>query len=78
MITKTYNGWANYETWNVALWFGNTENLYRDYMSRRPFTPETAERLARGWFPNGTPDFDNECDYIKVDWQEIADTWNED
>ena len=20
---KTYNGWKNYETWNVALWLGN-------------------------------------------------------
>ena len=24
----SYNGWNNYETWNVALWINNTKGLY--------------------------------------------------
>lgn len=28
ITSKPYNGWANYETWNVALWIGNDEGLY--------------------------------------------------
>jgi hypothetical protein len=28
MKSSNYNGWANYETWNVALWLQNDESLY--------------------------------------------------
>ena len=26
--SKTYNGWTNYETWNVALWCDNDQGSY--------------------------------------------------
>ena len=43
MSDATYEGYANYETWNVALWINNTETLYRN---------------AR-WFMDNNPDKNN-------------------
>jgi hypothetical protein len=28
MKDKGYNGWTNYETWNLALWIGNEQGSY--------------------------------------------------
>lgn len=28
VLDISYNGWNNYETWNVALWINNAEGLY--------------------------------------------------
>jgi hypothetical protein len=33
-MSKTYNGWPNYETWNVALWLDNDEYSHNYWTSQ--------------------------------------------
>lgn len=77
-----YQGWANWETWNVALWFGNDEGLYyavRDYPRR--FTATSAKDFVIDLLPEGTPDFRDrgkaQDEYRRVRWSEIARAFNE-
>jgi hypothetical protein len=70
----SYNGWSNWETWNVNLWAMNEEPAYRAVCAGRPYTADSAETLARELFPDGTPDG---ADLGEVNWDEIARGWNE-
>ena len=41
-----YNGWTNYETWNVALWIRNDEGLYHEARGCKDY-PEFIERMRQ-------------------------------
>ncbi len=32
--SKTYNGWSNYETWNVKLWIDNDQGIHTHFNDR--------------------------------------------
>jgi hypothetical protein len=80
-----YNGWKNYETWNVALWIDNEEPMYRAKQRHLKdvgkFTAASVEKFVKRLMPGGTPDFKGELGgkkaYAKVDWKEVADNFNE-
>ena len=74
---RRYNGWTNWETWNLNLWVSNDEGLYHLQQDWRPFTESTAQQFAHDVLPNGTPDMDSAHDYHKVNWAEIVEAWNE-
>lgn len=41
-MSDTYNGWTNYETWDVALWLGNDEATYKYWRKEAAYALENA------------------------------------
>lgn len=58
-MTKTFNGWANYETWACKLWIDNEQAsyLYRANAARDAFAEaKTCPQVGRGlWTEDEAP-----------------------
>jgi hypothetical protein len=93
MTSDGYNGWSNYETWNVSLWLGNDEPMYHDVnrLARRAEVSNThdeaVEELGESIRQYVTDlftdsgkfgDLDTEAELGAVDWDEVAAGWLED
>ena len=84
MSNNDYNGWANYETWNINLWIQNDEAAYnhmvdelRDILDRHENDWENVSLaevrgLVRTVIGRGTPD-GVRTDDSAIDWMEISD-----
>ena len=46
--TMTYNGWTNYETWNVALWLDNDYESYQLARTCKNFREYRKAKNLRG------------------------------
>ena len=59
-----YNGWTNYETWNVALWIGGDPVLY-----------EEARKFSKTSLHHGSlyQRFIKQCEVINTLWGKTGD-----
>lgn len=83
---SAYNGYTNWETWQILLWASNEEDLYEQtttfvgWAAGLAGFPKKCATFFRAMFPMGTPDMDSEQDLDNVNWQEIAknlEEWND-
>lgn len=78
-----YNGWTNYETWLVNLWFGDSATEYfadeeikpdsdqvRDFIES--FYEDRSPTVEDGFMSDAMNSFMD-----RVDWQELADNYTE-
>lgn len=86
MNNEKYNGWANYETWNVALWYNNDEAIYHtlnaviEPVEPEEINDETAAEIVIGVFENFglKKTLDGvELKSKAIDWSEIAEDLKE-
>lgn len=48
MSEKSYNGWSNYETWNVKLWIDNEQSEYEYWREHTRECWESNDRDRKG------------------------------
>jgi hypothetical protein len=80
-MKEDYNGWSNWETWNVNLWFDNEYALYQDKVEfitqgRGRLSVRDVKDFVEYTFPNGTPDMDDVNEMNNVDYKDLTESWN--
>ena len=80
MSNERYNGWANYETWNINLWLANDECLYTGILEltngKKIKTIKDTKEKVSALFGEKTPDGVSLKDK-KIKWSEIKEAINE-
>ena len=82
----SYNGWSNYETWNVKLWLDNEQGSSEEVrdMARRARSVNALADQLKDMIHEAAPDLGASCfaDLLnaalgEVDWYEMAESYYE-
>lgn len=89
MNTKEYNGYTNYETWLVALWYGESPEWMKEYYIKHGAS-DTADRFKEDVEEWANASYNDILDGASlyadllntaigmVDWYEIVEAWSQD
>lgn len=73
---QSYEGWTNYDTWAVSMYLNNEQSLYKSLQKfRGHITVDGLKRLFEQLRKLNSEGY-KEVDKHKVNWQEIADSEN--
>jgi len=75
MKERKYNGWTNYETWNVKLWMDNAEGSYRCSQEQAQSAYDEAE--ADESFTREERATLDLADTLKAEYEEAMHDWLE-
>ena len=82
MTDQTYNGWSNYETWNVSLWLNKEEPMYRAVQTLAARYPDHLADAIREYVigfasvnEDHFGDLESRDEIDRVNWTEIAEAW---
>lgn len=94
MTRNPYNGWTNYETWNIKLWIDNEQAWQEQALEIARHADEDISDCARaleqwaldpetGMFPDTLPTCGPVADALtvyrsEIDWYSIAESYLED
>lgn len=80
-MIMTYNGYANWDTWNTGLWLSNDEWSYNEAIRIARHSYDVWDMAKK--LKNEVPGILEMCgcsdqiDFNEVDWDEIAATYTE-
>ena len=76
---SNYQGYANYQTWNVALWIANDEGAYNFWQEQKD--ADNLPQLLQNWVEEMAPElpasmFSDILGHAlgSVDWHEVAES----
>lgn len=87
MTNEKYNGWANWETWTINLYFGDDTEYHQSMAEQSEFDSAEMADLIEAWVDDylrdtlGTSVFQGLAgEFVtagleQVDWHELAESW---